>query len=148
MPVNKTDDKPTTLQTPVKTQDDFEKDEQPYSFENKVVVQEPSFMQKVKMFISANLKKILIVLAIIIVVYVLFIAKKEGYIKIPFANGDTTYIKHTKDKSENKASAIIEDANGNVIYSQTTQPVSRINYDYEQMLPEESSHGAISIESI
>lgn len=57
---------------------------------------------------------------IIAVIYVLFVAKKEGYVKIPFANGDTAYVKQSKDKSENKASAIIEDANGNVIYTQTT----------------------------
>ena len=81
-------------------------------------------------------------------IYVVYYGKKEGYIKIPFANGMTGYVKQLKDKSENKASAIIEDSNGNVIYSQTTQPVSRINYDYEQMLPEETSHGAISIEAM
>lgn len=87
-------------------------------------------------------------LILLVVLYVVYWGKKEGYIKIPFANGMTGYVKQLKDKSENKASTIVEDANGNVIYSQTTQPVSRINYDYEQMLPEESSHGAISIETM
>lgn len=75
---------------------------------------------KIKWFISNNWKKILIVLLIIIVVCSICKAKHEGYIKIPFIDGTTGYIKHQKDKSENKASAIIEDANGNVIYSQTT----------------------------
>lgn len=85
-----------------------------------------------KNFITKNKKKIIIALLILLVViYVVYYGKKEGYIKIPFANGMTGYTKQMKDKSENKASAIIEDANGNIIYSQTTQPVSRINYDYE-----------------
>lgn len=69
------------------------------------------------MFLSRNWKKILIVLVIILVVCAVCKAKREGYIKIPFMDGTTGYVKQSKDKSENKASAIIEDAAGNVIYS-------------------------------
>lgn len=76
-------------------------------------------LNRLKWFIKDNWKKILIVLSIIIVVAVVLISvlRKEGYVKIPFIDGTTGYIKHIKDKSENKASAIIEDANGNIIYS-------------------------------
>lgn len=77
-------------------------------------------LNRIKWFIKDNWKKLLIVLSIIIVIAVVLlipVLRKEGYIKIPFIDGTTGYIKHIKDKSENKASAIIEDANGNIIYS-------------------------------
>jgi hypothetical protein len=89
-----------------------------------------NFFDTIKSFFVRNWVMILIVL-IIIVVIICVVANTEGFINIPLPNGMTSYIKQLKDKSGNKASAIIEDANGNVIYSQTTQPVSRITYDYE-----------------